>query len=952
MIIKNARIRKSIILVLLPYLLTFQVEAQIILNGTIDSFEEMSRIETHPIQMDDGTILMMDFYIPITQDCVVTMINIPGIGDVPIQIIARNTQYLIYDSIDNQINPNPYRLPLIFTRTPYNKDGDDLGPIFAFMGYAYGAQDMRGTNASSGVYYPMYSDAWNKNDYHPNIHYNIDISAPTDPWNANKHEDGIQTLDLLLNDVERIYDYDNDLQPDTFLIGSGSLGMIGASALGNSQYTLAATRAVNPNQQGLQSIMPLVASADHYLYTITNNGVYRQALVDNWISGQMNNLLNDALNPIDTSMMNNLHSSADYGLTNKAAVADAAIDFLLVEGSIPGYYPNSPLRASMDVSYAPVDALGNADSNGVYSRYRNMNVPAYHLSGWWDIFVDGQIQSFNAMRNHAQSTETAQLQKLVVGPWAHQTVGSLTTGDATYPSNVMDVLGINVLNTSFSSFDTTMLADLMQSELYGWFRYTINQKAHPATTEPKFIIPESHDWQYLSSTIEARVPSEDYIVPYTKFIQYIAGQTTLDNVQIEIRTSTGISPYTYSLPVLDPPIIPMNDTIQNTDVVDFMQVPAVRLYMVGPLDDGVPENQNCGNYWVSCDSFPFSNGIHFETFYLHQNNTMDNQIPSTNEGSLSYTHDPDNPVLTVGGANMTIQTPQGTPRYSQGQMDLANPLFAPYTMNHPGVIQFTSGIIQDSLRILGFPTATLYAQTDVAGGGPTDADFFVRILDVYPDGREMFVVEGCVNARAREYVRSLYNDNENINAPYSNINSGSIYEYQLKMMPIGYVWGKNHRVKVLISSGNYPRYQSNPNLPIQDNEFFRRKPSDGQQYLYQGNLMSPRMSVQSICFSPTYPSHIQLPILDNIPFSIEDDKDKTIESFSFGVYPNPASESVSLHLPNDEALVQIYTVNAQLISETKVNQSVIVDVSNYSPGIYIIKYISEKYRYAEKLIVF
>jgi predicted acyl esterase len=931
-------------------LMSIPAISQVIPNGTIDGLDELYEKQTRDIKMFDSTTLKMDMYVPVIQDSLVSIINIPGTGDVTIQLMSKNTQYLIYDSIDNQVNPNPYQLPLVFTRTPYNKNGDELGPLFAFFGYAYGTQDMRGANASSGVYFPMYSDGWNKNPYHPYINYNIDITSPSDPRNANKHEDGYQTLHRLLNDVERVYDYDGDQQADTFLVTNGSVGMIGASALGNSQYSLAAAHPVNSSQSGLQSIMPIVASADHYSSTLTNNGVYREALVDNWITGQVYSLVDDSLNTTDTSIMNNLHSSSDYNLSNKADVAKNAIDFLLVENSKPGYYPDSPLRSAMDVSYAPVDAAGNPDSTGNFSRFRNMDVPAYHLTGWWDIFIDGQIHSFNRMKEEALSQQTHDLQKLIIGPWAHQTIGSRSTGDVQYPENVTDVIGLNTIYDNFSLSDSSSISEIMDSELLNWFRYTINKKGVPETGKPKFIIPESDQWQPIDSTTSVRVPSEDYIKPYYMFIQYLAGQTTLDNLPVEIQTQNDTIPYSYTLPVLDPPLMPLQDTVEDKPITDFQNIPSVRLYIAGPVNDGIPENDNAGNYWMECDSFPFEQGINHTNFYLHGDSTIDQQMPTEDEGSHSYIHDPDDPVITVGGANMTINTPEGPQRRAQGQMNLADSLFVNYTMDNQGVIQFTSGQIQDSLRILGFPEATIYARSEVTGIGKTDTDFFVRILDVYPDGREMFVVEGCVNARAREYARSIYNGNEDVNLPYTNIESDSIYEYKFKMLPIGYVWGKDHKIKILISSGNYPRYQSNPNLPLMDYDFFRRKPNDGQTYNYQGNDMSPRVAMQKVYFSPEYPSHIQLPVFDNLPVGMEDSP-KSDDNVKWSIYPNPADDYLYVELPEEEGVLSLYSVNGQLLDKKNTRGSETLNLQSHSAGIYLLKYNSPNHVFNEKLII-
>ncbi|HIA36325.1 MAG TPA: hypothetical protein EYN89_06195 [Flavobacteriales bacterium] len=106
---------------------------------------------------------------------------------------------------------------------------------------------------------------------------------------------------------------------------------------------------------------------------------------------------------------------------------------------------------------------------------------------------------------------------------------------------------------------------------------------------------------------------------------------------------------------------------------------------------------------------------------------MNETPPATDEGFSIYVHDPDDPVLTTGGANMIVRTPQDD-KNSQGQMNLADPLYAPYSMDRQGVISFEGDPIQDSLCIIGHPVATLYAKSSPGGetSGPTDTDFFVR----------------------------------------------------------------------------------------------------------------------------------------------------------------------------------------------------------------------------------
>ena len=77
-------------------------------------------------------------------------------------------------------------------------------------------------------------------------------------------------------------------------------------------------------------------------------------------------------------------------------------------------------------------------------------------------------------------------------------------------------------------------------------------------------------------------------------------------------------------------------------------------------------------------------------------------------------------------------------------------------------------------------------------------------------------MEGCVNARARDYARALVKGRDGTHnyrnksfpndeprdsidhVPFSNIEIGQLYEYQFKMLPIAYTWGKGHKMKILI----------------------------------------------------------------------------------------------------------------------------------------------------------
>lgn len=913
-------------------------------NGQLDDLSELSTKYTIPITMPDGINLMMDVYLPVLRDSLVINVDIFG-QSVPLEVLKKGVQFIMYDSINGQPNPNPYQLPMIYSRTPYNKgDWDALAAPMNMLGYAYGIQDMRGRYSSEGVYMPIYSDSWNKNAYHPQYGHVLDVTPLSDPRNGNKHEDGYNTLQQLINQ-DWLFDNDQNGVPETTAkITNGRFGTFGASALGYNQYQLAAARKIDPSQPGLKCMVPIVATQEFFKSTGFQNGVFRERLVNGWLKGQIFTGTDDDLNDIDNDIDNNLHSATDYGLPNKFVAAANAIDhFSSVRylGGPAGYYPNSIGRKDMDASRAPVNAQGLGDSLGTISRYTNMEVPAYHLTGWWDIFIDGQIETWNLMRQHLDpNKKNKYLQKLIIGPWAHQTIGNTTTGDMNYKNNVYDILGVDL--DEFSSSDLP-ISKAINSELIQWYRYNLNYDSTQYIGEPKAFIKESNNWTAIANSIlQIRVPAEDYKVPLNELLSFLTGSDTLRGLKVAVRTNPADTVGTILVQDIPPSgtLIAGLDSGQVLQVEnkDFFEVPDVRFYVVGPVNDGTNLNENVGNYWLGSNSFPLEEGITSTEFFFHKNGSIDQSSPSNDEGTLMYLHDPDDPIRTIGGANMIVRTPDGL-RDSQGQFNLVE--WTEYTMDRPGVLQFETELLEDTLSVIGFPEVTLYAKTNPAGvtQGPTDTDFHVRIVDVYPDGREMFVVEGCVNARGRAYAKSLVQGQENDNAVFENINIGEIYEYNFNMLPMGYTFGKQHRMKVLISSSNNPRYQSNPNLPIMPNEFFRRRPGDGQTYIFEGQEMAPRVAIQRVAFSPQYPSKIKLPVYNQSIASTSNTGNSFNESNEILVYPNPTNGITTISLTkSSNYTLRLFDLVGNLISNSEFHGDTYqLNTENLNSGTYLIQ---------------
>jgi predicted acyl esterase len=940
------------------------LHAQTAPNGQFDDIFDLSTKFNVQIPMRDGVKLSTDLWLPITSDSLVLDIDVLG-NTYSLELIPKGVQLAIYPQMidangDTVANPNPYQLPMIFTRTPYNKRDGGAGPVVSILGYIYGYQDMRGRYDSEGAYIPMYPDAWDKRPY-INTQHVLDSTDANGPLNANRHEDGWDTYQYILNDLFRDYDLDGDGVVDvTDLYMNGSIGMFGASALGNTQYQLAAAHYVDPNGPGLKALLPIVATNEHFKSTGFNNGVYRRTLVGGWVRGQLDAALTDdpAIMAVDNTIFNNIHTPKDYGFDNVDTVIKYGVDHFSVlkyDQPITSYYPNTIFRANMDASFAPVDEFGEGDANGMFSRYTNMNVPAYHLTGWWDIFIDGQIETFNLMRDNVTGP-AKNLQKLVIGPWAHQTVGGLRTGDITYKDNVQDLIGVPVDDIDL---DNLNLEGVLNSELVAWFRDRLNYNGHVKLLDPIYRIPEGK-WQALGTTGQfIKIPAVDYDLTFQQLVNFLVGAEGLPQVPISIDTNgDGVPNFSVSIdaPTLD--VSPIGGGAVNELVrKDFNQVADVRFYVVGPINDGVDYNDEVGNYWFETDSFPLpASEITYTDLYLHQNARMNTSAPTQNEGFNSYINDPDFPWhgWSVGGNNMIVPTPQDD-RDSQGQFNLADPRYRTFALENQSIIGFETPHLADTVCMIGFPKMTLFAKAETLDGttGPTDCDFFVRIVDVYPDGREYFVTEGAVNARAREYARSLFNGAEDINAPYSNINLGQVYKYEFEVLPIAYTFGKGHRIKVLVQSKNFPRYQINPQIPIEDGDFFRRDPLDGKTYVYNGVEYAPRTLSFGVAFSPEHPSHISLPLYKStVGFDVTSIAELKPER-EIKVMPNPTKNVFNILMDESaETNYVLYNTLGQAVKNGRFNSlATQVNVENLNSGIYILHVDQQGTKFSTKIVI-
>jgi putative CocE/NonD family hydrolase len=203
---------------------------------------------------------------------------------------------------------------------------------------------------------------------------------------------------------------------------------------------------------------------------------------------------------------------------------------------------------------------------------------------------------------------------------------------------------------------------------------------------------------------------------------------------------------------------------------------------------------------------------------LDGSGTLDNRPPRRSQPER-FEFDPANPVPTSGGA--TCCNPKLFP---WGPMD-QRPV-----ERRSDVLVFSTTPMREDLEVIGPVRVVLYA----ASSAP-DTDFTAKLVDVFPDGEARNLTDGILRIRYRDSL-----EKPELAVP------GQIYELNIDAGVTGNVFLRGHRVRLEISSSNFPRFDRNPNTgrPIADETVFRR----ADQIIYHDRQ---------------HPSRLILPVIPN-----------------------------------------------------------------------------------------
>ncbi|MFN7916016.1 MAG: CocE/NonD family hydrolase [Vicinamibacterales bacterium] len=207
-----------------------------------------------------------------------------------------------------------------------------------------------------------------------------------------------------------------------------------------------------------------------------------------------------------------------------------------------------------------------------------------------------------------------------------------------------------------------------------------------------------------------------------------------------------------------------------------------------------------GGYWRDSKEWPLPDAK-VTPYYFHDDGGLTPKAPAASERrSTTYVFDPKNPVPTIGGSV--------SGRLNDGAWDQRErPEFfgskAPYLplRSRQDVVVFQTPPLTEDVTVVGPITVKLFVSSTA-----TDTDFTAKLVDVYPPsadfprGFDMNITDGIIRARYRggRLKQEL-------------IVPGQVYEMSVRPFPTANVFKKGHRIRVDISSSNFPRFDVNPN---------------------------------------------------------------------------------------------------------------------------------------------
>jgi uncharacterized protein len=241
--------------------------------------------------------------------------------------------------------------------------------------------------------------------------------------------------------------------------------------------------------------------------------------------------------------------------------------------------------------------------------------------------------------------------------------------------------------------------------------------------------------------------------------------------------------------------------------------PPVRVFVMG------------ANRWREAEDWPIPE-TRFTSYYLHSrgaantrfgNGSLSPEPPTADEPADRFRYDPANPVPSRGGHSCCTAEFAPVGPYDQAKI-----------AERADVLVYDTPVLEQPVEVTGPIEVTLYAATTAP-----DTDFTAKLVDVHPDGKAYNLNNGIIRARLRNSLERA-----------ESIEPGRPTEYKIAIWPTSNLFKKGHRIRLEISSSNFPHYDRNLNT--------------GHEF---GQDTEMRVADQTIFHDRNRPSKIVLPIM-------------------------------------------------------------------------------------------
>jgi hypothetical protein len=244
---------------------------------------------------------------------------------------------------------------------------------------------------------------------------------------------------------------------------------------------------------------------------------------------------------------------------------------------------------------------------------------------------------------------------------------------------------------------------------------------------------------------------------------------------------------------------------------EFASDTPVRIYVMGE------------NVWRDEKEFPLARTRYTKYFFhstkgansISGDGELSAKLPGKEKPDV-YEYDPMKPVPTIGG------------RLCCGAAIPPGPFDQRPNESRPDVLVFSTPPLERDVEVTGEISVELYAATTAA-----DTDFTAMIVDVDPSGYARFLTDGIVRTRYRNSTERA-----------EPIEPGKIYKYTIDLWSTSNLFKTGHRIRVYLSSSNFPRFNRNLNT--------------GEKTM---GAMQTIKAMQTIYHDAEHPSAIVLPVI-------------------------------------------------------------------------------------------